>query len=280
MIKISRQVLLLLSLIVFFGCSSNDQQIQDTIKKLGPGVSCSLNDNGQVIRVKIGLANASKENQDSIKKFLPRLSKLNQLETLSLSTVDFSNNDLVVFQNLRGIQNLYICDQGNVDDDGLEHFASMTDLRELTFEDTNFTGKGLSYLKGLDKLSVLTMNGTTVNDSAIVPIVENFKNLKQFFFDASTSFSKEAYLELANLLWIQELSYPVNLVPVKHLEMRGNERKQQIKKEKIAKLKLMREFNQAYLAAKKQARDDGVEVSPENNLPFEMVDSQLRDLGQ
>jgi hypothetical protein len=92
---------------------------------------------------------------------------LAQLQSLQLSGPCVDGTSLRHIAGLTQIQALDLNSCDNVSDDGIEHIAALTNLRELQLADTKVTDAGLRYLKALTQLQTLTLSSTQVTDAGL-----------------------------------------------------------------------------------------------------------------
>ena len=212
---------LLLMLFMSWGCSSEEQTIIQQMNDLKPGISYGMDDfdidgnkfddeKKHVTGIAISLkCNAGQ--REEIIKFLPQLAKLKHLRGLSVTAKRITNEQLSALPPLPNIIDLYIDGSKELTDESLIVFSSMKKMRELDVWNTKITGSGFSHLKGFDQLKNITVHHTPLEDETIPHIVANFPRLEKFTF-SETKFTKEGWMQLADLHWLGDISFPQNLV--------------------------------------------------------------------
>lgn len=74
-----------------------------------------------------------------------------------------------------------------IEDDGLYHIAQMRNVKTLFLQKTNINGSGLIYLKDMDKLEVLNLSYTAVDDKSVLDLLK-VPNLREvYLFQTKTS---------------------------------------------------------------------------------------------
>ncbi len=148
-----------------------------------------------------------------------------------------------------------------VTDQGLRHFAKLTQLVHLDLSATRIRGPGLACLKEASGLEWLEVSNTQLDDSAMPHIVDNFKRLKRLSFN-HTDVTPKGLMELAKLPWLV-VSLPDDIVGPDDREMTSrDEREELLKERRKAKRELLAQYWSAHLKFRQEARAAGIDVPP------------------
>ena len=111
-------------------------------------------------------------------EFMEELGSCRKLKVLSIYGEGFTvtSADMAPLSNLTGLESLSLS-LGVLDDEGLKHLASLTNLVYLSItEHPGITDAGVEHLRGLRKLRRLHMQGTSITD-ACVEVFNTFPDL-------------------------------------------------------------------------------------------------------
>jgi hypothetical protein len=108
------------------------------------------------------------------------------------------------------VVSVYFFADAIVSDDGLKYLEELTDVQDLSLNNTNVTDAGLSNLKGLTQLQRLYLGDTRVSDAGLI----NVKGLNQLqvLYVLKTKITDAGLINLKELKQLQELDLRYNNV--------------------------------------------------------------------
>lgn len=103
------------------------------------------------------------------KVYLKYIQGFTKLKSLSLSNQPIIDEDIILLQELKDLENLNLL-RTNISDKGLESLSGFIKLRSLTLSYTRITDSGIMYLKELKNLKSLSLDWTEISDEGLIEL--------------------------------------------------------------------------------------------------------------
>ena len=247
-------------------------------KQLAKSYGHSVHGRGPVLRVSIGNKEAAEELIPYL-RYLPKLhnvhigavaisdkqlraiGRLRRLNELSIGGCELENNDLEFLHSLSGLRHLRLSEP-SIDDSGLVHLKALSELEELNLQGSSIDGSGLQHLEALPRLRYLRLGGELISDDTIEGILQ-LERLGGLSL-SSSSISKEGFVKLADLLWLNSIEVPRHFFDA--------ETRDDIPEMRKNKKAFMEEFNRRRREAYDKARTAGEEVPAKYVAPFNPIE--------
>jgi hypothetical protein len=165
-----------------------------------------------------GVMRIDLDNVKDLEAVLPILKYFPELETLSISTRNFTDKmavHLAELPNLRDL-NLY---QSNIGDEGLKHLTGLKNLRRIPMGETRVTDRGLKIISGMTQLEYVGVRGNNVTDAGLVHL-KGLTNLTGLYLGES-KVTDEGLKHLAPLIRLQYITLdksPITDAGLEHLK--------------------------------------------------------------
>jgi len=131
-------------------------------------------------------------------EFYVRLSQIDNLEELVILHTTSQNAWLAPLAKLKSLKSLRIINQSKLNDEGLAHLASLTQLESLGYIGTAMTGEPFKDFNGWTNLKKCSFRGSRMSDAGLTAICEKFPNLESLIL-AHGHFSDDAVAGVAKL---------------------------------------------------------------------------------
>ena len=181
---------------------------------------------------------------------LVRISRFKKLEYLLLNGCNINDADLRHLRNLTKLERLRVS-SNEITDDGLRQFENLTQLKELSLTSRQVRGDGLKWLPNVAPITGLDLIGCAISDDAIGNI-RRFQNLQSLAL-RHTEVTDAGLMRATKNYWL------LNVIPSDHCTLEG-----------------VRSFRKALLDGRRKARQQGLDVPPDDTLFIDVEDPALR----
>lgn len=121
---------------------------------------------------------AKKANNKTIDSYLKALEPLKEnIVWLSLENNAITNKHLEIISRFKSLRKLKLC-KNNIDDNGISHFSSLSDLESINLYGTKLTTKGIDILAKLPEIKRVYAWQTTIKEEDVEKLKEKYKELK------------------------------------------------------------------------------------------------------
>lgn len=177
-----------------------------------------------------------------LREVLSRLSQIEQIVALELFDKDVADADLAGLAGMKQLQFLELNSNPRITDAGVAALVGLENLRYLDLTQTNVTGTGLKDRADMVNLEQLTLNDCPVTDESLAAI-PRFPKLEVLFL-GRTKVTDEGLMSLVG--W-----HSLRRVTRTALTTKAGSQA----------------FNEAFLAARRKAREAGVPMNPRDIPP-------------
>lgn len=130
--------------------------------------------------------------------FYEHLGHISDLESLTILNTTAQNDWLIPLTNLHALTRLDIINQAKLNDTGLAHLASLTQLERFAYIGTSMTGKPFKDFAGWTKLKSSSFRGSRIDDEGLMHLCDRFPTYETLSL-AHAHFSDAAAVHLAKL---------------------------------------------------------------------------------
>lgn len=190
------------------------------------------------------------ENANLDEDDLSIIGSFRQLEYLQFYKCDIEDNDLQYFSELENLERLDISSP-KVSDEGLKHFAKLIHLKSLRLSCKNITGSGFSSLAHLQSIQSLDLNGCAIDDNGML-CISKFDKLNCLWL-AHAPATDNGLDHVRHNYWL------LNVTPSDKMTIEG-----------------LRVFREQLLKGRRQARESGKIVPPDDTLFIQSNDPKIR----
>jgi hypothetical protein len=179
---------------------------------------------------------------DNLKEALTRIAKIDHLTWLRMRCTDPDEDDLAALAGMKTLQFLDVSDNPTVTDAGVAALAGLENLRYLNLTDTRVTGTGLKDRADMVSLYQLTLNDCPVTDESLAAI-PRFPKLEELLL-GRTNVTDKGLMSLVGWNSLRRVTRTLRTTKA------GSQA-----------------FNEAFLAARRKARDAGEKMDPRDIPP-------------
>ena len=179
---------------------------------------------------------------DNLHEALTRVAKIQHLSRLRMRGTDVNEDDLAVLAGMKNLQDLDLSQNPTVTDAGIATLSGLENLRVLDLTSTSVTGTGLKDRADMVSLYQLNLTDCPVTDESLAAI-PHFPKLEELLI-GGTEVTDKGLMSLVG--W--------------HSLRRADRTLRTTKAGSQA-------FNEAFLAARRKARDAGEQMDPRDIAP-------------
>jgi hypothetical protein len=153
------------------------------------------------------------------KNFIKNLAEMKQLQSLDLTSLNLSDDDLYMLDNLGDLEKLVLHGDFHITDEGLKHLKGLKNLRYLDLSACNgITDKGLENLSGLSKLQILDLTGHTTIRGEGFAYLKGLSELRELRLQFIIEINESRVNNLASLRQLEKLYINNTKLPPNSLE--------------------------------------------------------------
>jgi hypothetical protein len=182
---------------------------------------------------------------ESLGVTLARVAKIEHVESLSLFERDVTDNDLAGLAGMKQLRFLELSHNPRITDAGVAALTGLENLRVLDLTNTNVTGTGLKDRADMVSLYQLTLNDCPVTDESLAAL-PRFPKLEELLL-GGTEVTDEGLMSLIGWHSLRRVTRTLRTTKA------GSQA-----------------FNEAFLDARRKAREAGVAMNPRDIPPVFM----------
>jgi len=179
---------------------------------------------------------------DNLKEALTRIAKIDHLTWLRMRCTDPDEDDLAALAGMKTLQFLDVSDNPTVTDAGIAALAGLENLRYLNLTNTSVTGTGFKERADMVSLYQLTLNDCPVTDESLAAI-PHFPKLEELLL-GRTNVTDKGLMSLIGWYSLRRVTRTAQTTKA------GS-----------------KAFNEAFLAARRKAREAGEPMDPRDIPP-------------
>jgi hypothetical protein len=179
----------------------------------------------------------------NLKEALTRIAKIDHLTWLRMRCTDPDEDDLAALAGMKTLQFLDVSDNPTVTDAGIAALAGLENLRYLNLTNTSVTGTGFKDRADMVSLEQLRLKECPVTDESLAAI-PRFPKLTLLHL-GGTQVTDTGLMTLVGWHSLQQVFWSDRMT-----------------------IEGQREFNAAFLAARRKAREEGVPMDPRDIPPI------------
>jgi hypothetical protein len=180
---------------------------------------------------------------DNLKEALTRIAKIDHLTWLRMRCTDPDEDDLAALAGMKTLQFLDVSDNPTVTDAGIAALAGLENLRYLNLTNTSVTGTGFKDRADMVSLEQLRLKECPVTDESLAAI-PRFPKLTLLHL-GGTQVTDTGLMTLVGWHSLQQVFWSDRMT-----------------------IEGQHEFNAAFLAARRKAREEGVPMDPRDIPPI------------